>query len=135
MVGSLVDLLEVTRNHLLDLLAVFEDLRFPNFRLPFDSNHHWMVPLYSQDLVCHLVELLHLAVTQQLAKVLDILSFLERSSNRELLLFLFCVVAIVLPDRYVSPTFLQFLCLDSELIGYRLFRDVFIRRLSDRVLR
>jgi hypothetical protein len=94
-----------------------------------------MVPLYSQDLVCHLVELLHLAVTQQLAKVLDIFSFLERTSNREFLLFLFCVVAIVVPNRYVSPTLLQFLCLDSELISYCLFRDVFISRVSDRVIR
>ena len=64
MVGSLVDLFKVTRNHLLDLLAVFEDFRFPIFRLPFDSSHHWMVPLDPQDLVRHLVELLHLAVTQ-----------------------------------------------------------------------
>ena len=45
------------------------------------------------------------------------------------------MVAIGVSDRYVSPTFLQFLCLDSELIGYCLFRDVFISRLSDRVVR
>jgi hypothetical protein len=134
-VGSLVHLFKVTRNHLLDLLAVFEDFRFPTIRLPFDSSHHRMVPLNSQDLVYHLVELLHLAVTQQLAKVLDIFSFLERTSNREFLLFLFCVVAIVVPNRYVSPTLLQFLCLDSELISYCLFRDIFISRLSDRVVR
>jgi hypothetical protein len=94
-----------------------------------------MVPLDPQDLVRHLVELLHLAVPQQPAKVLDILSFLERTSNRELLLLFFCVVAIVVPDRYVSPTLLQFPCLDSELISYCLFRDVFIGRLSDRVVR
>ena len=50
-VGSLVHLLKVTRNDLLDLLAIFEDFRVPIFRLPFDSSHHWMVPLDSQDLV------------------------------------------------------------------------------------
>ena len=50
-VGSLVHLLKVTRNDLLDLLAIFEDFRVPIFRLPFDSSHHWMVSLDSQDLV------------------------------------------------------------------------------------
>ncbi len=94
-----------------------------------------MVPLYSEDLVSHMVELLHLAFTQQLAKFLNIFSLLERTSNREFLLFFFCVVAIVVSDRYVSPTLLQFLCLNCELIGYCLFRDVLVRRLSDRVLR
>ena len=62
-------------------------------------------------------------------------SFLGRTSNREFLLLFFCVVAIVISNRYVSPTLLQFLCLDSELISYCLFRNVFISRLSDRVIR
>ena len=64
MVGSLVHLLKVTRNDLLDLLAVFEYFRVPIIGLPFDSGDHWMVPLDPQDLVRHLVELLHLAITQ-----------------------------------------------------------------------
>ncbi len=45
------------------------------------------------------------------------------------------MVAIVVSDRYVSPTLLQFLCLYSELISYCLFWDVFVSRLSDRVVR
>ncbi len=64
-VGSLVNLLKVTRNDLLDLLAIFKNFRVPVFRLPFDSSHHWMVPLDSQELVRQLVELfiLHRAAT------------------------------------------------------------------------
>jgi hypothetical protein len=32
-------------------VGIFEDLRVPIFRLPFDFIHYWMVPLDSQDLV------------------------------------------------------------------------------------
>jgi hypothetical protein len=41
-----------------------------------------MVSLDSEDLVRHLVELLHLAIPQQLAEVLDIFRLLKGTGNR-----------------------------------------------------
>jgi len=93
-----------------------------------------MVSLDSEDLVRHLVELLHLAFSQQLAEVLDIFRLLKGTGNREFLLLLFGLVAIVVPDGYVPPTALQLSGVDSQLVSDRLFWYVLIGRLSDRVL-
>ena len=77
-----------------------------------------MVPLNSENLVSNLVELLHLAFSQQCAEFLYVLSLLKGTCNRELLLFLLCLVAVVVPDGDVSPAVLLLLLLESEC-----FRD------------
>jgi hypothetical protein len=79
---SLVDLLEVSGNDLFNRLAIFEDFRVLSFHFPFDSGDHRKVSLDSEDLVRHLVELLHLAFSQQLAEVLDIFRLLKGTGNR-----------------------------------------------------
>ena len=83
-----------------------------------DSSHDWVVPLYSEHLVGNLVELLHLALSQQCAEFLYILSLLKGTCNREFLLFLLCLVAVVVPDGDVLPTVLLLLLLEGEC-----FRD------------
>ena len=73
-----------------------------------------MVPLDSEYLVGNLVELLHLAFSQQCAEFLYVLSLLKGTCNREFLLFLHCLVAIVVPDGDVLSTVLLLLQLEGE---------------------
>jgi hypothetical protein len=73
-----------------------------------------VVPLNSENLVSNLVELLHSTFSQQCAEFLNVLSLLKGTSNRELLLFLLCLVAVVVPDGDVSLTVLLLLLLGSE---------------------
>ena len=77
-----------------------------------------MVPLNSEYLVGNLVELLHLAFSQQCAEFLYILSLLKGTCNRELFLFLLCLVPVVVPNGDVLPTVLSLLLLEGEC-----FRD------------
>ena len=77
-----------------------------------------MVPLNSENLVSNLVELLHLAFSQQSAEFLYVFSLLEGTCNREFLLFLHSLVAIVVPNGDVLPTVLLLLLLEGEC-----FRD------------
>ena len=58
-IWSLVDLLEIARNDLVNLHAVFKYFWLPSFIFSFISAHHWVVPLYSEDLVGNLIELFH----------------------------------------------------------------------------
>ena len=80
-----------------------------------------------------MVELLHFAIPQQLAKILNILCLFKGTSNREFLLFLFGLVASVVPDRYVFPTVLQLSGIDSQLVSNRLFWNELKSGLPDRV--
>jgi hypothetical protein len=77
-----------------------------------------VVPLNSEDLVSNLVELLHLAFSQQRAEFLNVLSLLKGTRNREFFLLLLCLIAVVVPDGDVSPTVLLLSLLASEC-----FRD------------
>ena len=77
-----------------------------------------MVPLDSEDLVGNLVELLHLAFSQQCAEFLHVFSLLKGTCNCEFLLFLHSLVAIVVPNGDVLPAVLLLLLLEVEC-----FRD------------
>ena len=77
-----------------------------------------MVPLDSEYLVGNLVELLYLAFSQQSAEFLYVFSLLKGPYNREFLLFLHSLVAIVVPNGDVLPTVLLLLLLEGEC-----FRD------------
>ena len=77
-----------------------------------------MISLDSEYLVSNLVEFLHLAFSQQCAEFLYILSLLKGTCNREFLLFLHSLVAIVVPDGDALPTVLLILLLEGEC-----FRD------------
>ncbi len=77
-----------------------------------------MVPLDSEYLVGNLVELLHFALSQQCTEFLYVLSLLKGTCNRELLLFLLCLVTVVVPDGDVFPTLNLLLLLESKC-----FRD------------
>jgi hypothetical protein len=77
-----------------------------------------VVPLDSEDLVGNLVELLHLALSQQCAEFLYVLSFLKGTCNREFFLFFLCLVTVVVPDGDVFPTLNLLLLLEGEC-----FRD------------
>jgi hypothetical protein len=77
-----------------------------------------VVPFNSENLVSNLVELLHLAFSQQSAEFFYVLSLLKGTCNCELLLFLLSLVAVVVPDGDVSPTVLLLFLLESEC-----FRD------------
>ena len=77
-----------------------------------------MVPLDSEYLVGNLVELLHLAFSQQCAEFLYVLSLLKGTCNREFLLLFHCLVAIVVPDGDVLPTVPLLFLLEGEC-----FRD------------
>ncbi len=77
-----------------------------------------MISLDSEYLVSNLVELLHLAFSQQCAEFLYVFSLLKGTCNREFLLFLLCLVPIVVPDGDVFPTVLLLLLLEGEC-----FRD------------
>ncbi len=77
-----------------------------------------MVPLNSEYFVGYLVELLHLAFSQQCAEFLYVLSLLKGTCNREFLLFLHSLVAIVVSDGDALPTVLLLLLLEGEC-----FRD------------
>ena len=81
-----------------------------------------MIPFDSEDLVRHLIELLKLAFSQQMAQVLDILRFLKRTGDRQFLLFFLNVIAVVIPDRYVLALQLQLSSISCKLISDRLFR-------------
>ena len=69
-IWSLVDLLEIAGDDLVNLYAVFKDFRLPIVIISFDFRDNWVVPLDPEDLVGDLVELLHFSVPQQLAEVL-----------------------------------------------------------------
>ena len=83
-IWSFVDPLEITCDDLLNPHAVFDDFRLPILIFLFDFRHDWVVPLDPEDLVGNLVELLHFAFPQQLAKVLYVLGLFEGPSNRKL---------------------------------------------------
>ena len=68
-----------------------------------------MVPLNSEDLVGDLVVLFHFSISQQLAEVLQVLCILKGTGNRQFLLLFFDLVAIVVPNGDMSPTFLLLL--------------------------
>ena len=73
-----------------------------------------MVPLDSKNLVSDLVELLHLAFSQQCAEFFYILCLIKGTCNSQLFLLLLCLVPIMVPDGYVFPTVLLLLLLESE---------------------
>ncbi len=77
-----------------------------------------MVPLNSENLVSNLVKLLHFSFSQQCAEFLNVLSLLKGTRDRELILLLLCLIAVVVPDGDVSPTVLLLSLLASEC-----FRD------------
>ena len=92
-----------------------------------------MVPFDFEDLICHLVELLHLPISKHLSKVLQVIRLLESSSDCKLLKFLLSLILIMVPDGNMSfpfPFFLLF-SMVGEGIGHCLFRDVLVRRLGD----
>ena len=80
-----------------------------------------MVPLNSKNLVGDLVELLHLAFSQQCAEFLYILCLIKGTCKSQLFLLLLCLVPIVVPDGYMLPTVLLLFLLESECL-----RDCFL---------
>ena len=69
-----------------------------------------------------------------MTQVLYILRLLERTSDRQFLLLLLDVVAVMVTDRYVMSLLLQLSGISRQLINDCLFREEFIRWLLYRVL-
>ena len=63
-IWSLVNLLEIAGDNLVNLHAVFKDFRLPTLSVSFDFRDDWVVPLDSEDLVGDLVELFHFSLPQ-----------------------------------------------------------------------
>jgi len=63
-IWSLVNLLEIAGDDLVNLHAVFKDFRLPIVIFPLDFRDNWVVPLNSEDLVGDLVELFHFPFSQ-----------------------------------------------------------------------
>ena len=61
---SLVYLLEIAGDDLVNLHAVLKDFRLPILSVSFDFHDDWVVPLNSEDLVGDLVELFHFSLSQ-----------------------------------------------------------------------
>ena len=101
---SLVYLLEIAGDDLVNLHAVFKDFRLPVVIFSLDFRDNWVVPLNYEDLVCNLVELFHFSVSQQLAEVLQVLCLLKGTCNCKLLLLFLNLVAVVVPNGDVFPT-------------------------------
>ena len=80
-IWSLVNLLEIAGDNLVNLHAVFKDFRLPIVIISFDFRDNWVVPLNSEDLVGDLVELFRFSIPQQLAEVLQVLCLLKGTSN------------------------------------------------------
>ena len=96
--------------------AVFEYFLLPRLIFSLDSSHDWVVSLNSENLVSNLVELFHLAFSQQSAEFLYIFSLLEGTCNCEFLLFLHSLVSIVVPDGDVLPTVLLLLPAERRVL-------------------
>ncbi len=80
-IWPLVDLLEIACNDLVDLHAILKYFRLPSFILSLDLCYDWVVPLDSKNLVGNLVELLHLAFSQQCAEFFYILCLIKGTCN------------------------------------------------------
>ncbi len=63
-IWSLVNLLKIASDDLVNLHAVFKDFRFPIVIILLDFRDNWVVPLNSEDLVGDLVELFHFSLPQ-----------------------------------------------------------------------
>ena len=63
-IWSLVYPFEIACDDLVNLHAVFKDLRLPIVFIPLDFRDNWVVPLNSEDLVGDLVELFHFSFSQ-----------------------------------------------------------------------
>ena len=63
-IWSLVNLLEIAGDDLVNLHAVFKDFRLPIVIFLLDFRDNWVVPLNSEDLVGDLVELFHFSLPQ-----------------------------------------------------------------------
>jgi hypothetical protein len=93
-----------------------------------------MAPFDPEHFVRDLVKLFQLSITQKQAQVLDIFCFFKLAGDRQFLLFLFNLIPIVVPDRYVSSLLLHLPGIDCHLVDDRLFREEFVRWKLDRVL-
>jgi hypothetical protein len=93
-------------------------------------------PLDHQNLVGDLVELLHLAFSQQLSQLLEVLGLFELASYRQFLLVCLGMIPIVVSDVDISTTvsFSLSLCLSSEGLRCHLFWNELIGWLADSVL-
>jgi hypothetical protein len=125
-----VDLSKVFGYYLFHLGTVFEDFWFSSIIVPFYSRNYRMISLDSKNFIGNLIELLHLAFSQQCTEVLYVLSFFEYSGDHEFLLVFFDLVPVMVPYRYMLPTFLLLLCLELQSLSDCLFWDIFICRLS-----
>ena len=85
MIRSLVDVFEVLSNHIVDIRLLSVDLDVSRLVLSLDLGHHRVAPLDLEHLVGNLVELLHIAPSEQVSEVLDVLQFIELFSNGKLL--------------------------------------------------
>ena len=63
-IWSLVNLLEIAGDDLVNLHAVFKDFRLPVVIIPLDIRDDWVVPLGSEDLVGEMVEFFHFFLPQ-----------------------------------------------------------------------
>ena len=63
-IWSLVYLLEIAGDDLVNLHAVFKDFRLPVLIILLDFRDDWVVPLNSEDLVGDLIELFHFSLPQ-----------------------------------------------------------------------
>ncbi len=63
-IWSLVNLLKIAGDDLVNLHAVLKDFRLPILIILLDFRDDWVVPLDSEDLVGDLVELFHFSLPQ-----------------------------------------------------------------------
>ena len=109
MLWPLVNGLKVLGDCSFDMLSLFEDFCVATQSITLHLGHHWVAPLDPHVLVGDIIEVLHLAVSQQLAKLLDASGVVEFASNCQFLLLLLHLILCTVSDRYMPSTHLLLL--------------------------
>ena len=109
MLWPLVNGLKVLSDCSLDMLSFFEDFCVATQSFTLHLGDHWVAPLDPHVLVGDIIEVLHLAVSQQLAKLLDASGIVDFASNCQFLLLLLHLILCTVSDRYMPSTHLLLL--------------------------
>ena len=134
MVRSLVHPGEVLSDRIVHILLLSGDLNVSLLVLPLDFSHYRVAPLDLEHLVSNLVELLHVASSEQVSKVLYVLEFIELFSYCKLLNLLLYLVGCPVPHRLLLRGLLLPLSQVLDLPLYLFFVKTRVGRLAYRLL-
>ena len=128
MVRSFVHTGEVLSDRIVHILLLSGDLNVSLLVLPLDFSHYRVAPLDLEHLVSNLVELLHVASSEQVSKVLYVLEFIELFSYGKLLNLLLYLVGCPVPHRLLLRGLLLPLSQVLDLPLYLSLTEVLVRR-------